>query len=65
MKFWYLDSETGMPIVRKDEAKKVQILQSESADLTKVKCQIFIGVSISKKNLVFVLGIDGHIYVFN
>ena len=39
-------------------------MESQSADLTKVKQQIFVGISILGPK-VFVLASDGHIYVFD
>ena len=64
MKYWYLDEETGKPITRKINEKSPAILESQSADLTKVKQQIFVGISILQSR-VFVLASDGHIYVFD
>jgi hypothetical protein len=68
LKFWHLDPETKMPVPKVDEAKKVSILSSESADLAKVKCQVFVGLCIGEvagEPKVFTLTTDGHIYLFS
>ena len=64
LKYWYLNEETGMPDARRPNDKSPAVIQSQSADLTKVKQQIFVGISILNLK-VFVLASDGHIYVFD
>ena len=63
LKYWYLDDETGQPITKK-QSDNLQILESVSADLTKVKEQIFVGLTIQCPR-IFALTSDGHIYVFD
>ena len=62
MKYWYLDEETGQPVTKTQSDN--QILESVSADLAKVKLQIFVGLTIQSPR-VFALTSDGHIYVFD
>ncbi len=64
MKYWYLNKETGLPDARRPNEKSPPIIQAQSADLTKVKLQIFVGISIVGPK-IFVLASDGHIYVFD
>jgi hypothetical protein len=39
-------------------------MESKSADLTKVKLKVFVGV-VCKQGSVFALAIDGHLYIFD
>ena len=40
------------------------IMRSQTADLTKVKLKLFVGVAI-KNGLVFALAQDGHIFIYD
>ena len=62
LKFWYFDPETKK--VKKPEGSKESVLESFSADLTKVKLKVFVGVAC-KHSLVYTLASDGHLYVFS
>lgn len=62
LKFWYFDENTKEPITR--ASGKQQIMQSEYADLDKVKKKIFVGVSVYEGQ-AYTLAIDGHVYVFD
>ena len=53
-----------MPDARKPNEKSPPIIQAQSADLTKVKQQIFVGIAI-KGPKVFTITSNGHIYVFD
>ena len=64
LKYWYLNEETGMPDARKPNEKSPPIIQAHSADLTKVKQQIFVGIAI-KGPKIFAITHDGHIYVYD
>jgi WD40 repeat protein len=64
LKYWYLNPETGKPITVKPANSKDSIMESKTADLSKVKQAIFVGVAIYNQK-VFALGADGHIYVYD
>jgi WD40 repeat protein len=63
LKFWYFDELTGKVKRSITEGSKECILESFSADLSKVKQKIFVGVVCKNQN-VYALTSDGHLYVF-
>ena len=64
LKFWYFDEETRKPKSSKQpQNSKEGVLESQTADLAKVKCKIFVGVAC-KHSMVYALASDGHLYVF-
>lgn len=40
------------------------MLESTQVDLSKTKRQVFVGVTVSQSGLVYVIGADGHVYLF-
>lgn len=64
LKYWQLDPEKGMPVTVKPPGSSESIMESKTADLTKVKLAIFVGVQLYNKK-VFALATDGHIYVYD
>lgn len=49
---------------RTETNSKESIMESKTADLTKVKLKIFVGVCC-KEESVFALAQDGHLYVYD
>ena len=63
LKFWYFDAESGKVKPQSVEGSKESILESFSADLSKVKSKVFVGVACAHQ-LAYALAADGHLYVF-
>ncbi len=62
LKFWYFD-ENGK-VQKTETSNKESIMESKSADLTKVRVKVFVGVCC-KQGQVFTLACDGHLYIFD
>ena len=62
LKFWYFDENQKVKKLNTTESKE-SISESFSADLTKVKSKVFVGV-VCKNKLAYALASDGHLYVF-
>ncbi len=62
LKYWYFD-ENGR-VMKTETSNKESIMESKSAELTKVKVQIFVGVCC-RQSQVFTLAVDGHLYIFD
>jgi len=60
LKYWFFDPETKKVVAK----TKDNIMESKTAELTKVKCKVFVGVGC-KEDLVYSLAKDGHIYMFD
>jgi WD40 repeat protein len=62
LKYWHFDEATLEPITRKNGS--TSIMESQAADLSKVKKKVFVGVSIHDQK-VYSVASDGHVYVFD
>mmetsp|Transcript_23635 Transcript_23635/g.23341 ORF Transcript_23635/g.23341 Transcript_23635/m.23341 type:complete len:155 (-) Transcript_23635:1009-1473(-) len=62
LKYWYFD-ENGK-VVKQETQNQESIMESKSADLSKVRVKVFVGVQC-KLGSVFSLASDGHLYIFD
>jgi WD40 repeat protein len=62
LKYWYMDEDKKEPLTRQNG--NTAIMESQAADLEKVKFKVFVGVSIYEAK-VYSLASDGHVYVFD
>lgn len=62
LKYWYMDETNKEPLTKQNGT--TAIMESQAADLEKVKFKVFVGVSVFESK-VYSLASDGHVYVFD